>query len=395
MAIRTTRLILALSVFVLLSEALGQQRSDERDRFAVPGGGMLVTSTHNDGATETTSVRYSGSSDWLVEQQHAKSRWRELTSLTIVEIRQTTVTRSMIEFLTSLKSVKDLEITECLYNRDALGPLEKMAWLETLSLEFSSHESSDSPEKAEVDGEFFQFLNSLKSLKHLTVLGEIDEQTFGRICSLKQMEWLSLTCRTSEASGVIVGRLPNLSSLQLAMVEHPVSMLHGLRSHSRLRYLKFETVALDRRSFECMAKMESLESLVIYGYSADSISALNGMQKLRTLYLNFNVYRDSGGFAFVQSMPSLEKLTLEGMIRSDCSFDGLKGHPKLAYLHLRCPMDAEDVAILKSLPNLRTVVVANSKDSAWFNAAKRQLPNVTVRSLGDGEELGKEETGAR
>jgi hypothetical protein len=384
-------LCVMVSLLAPLSVTAGQEANTELEsHYAVPGGGTLAYFWHGRKVgAEIASIRYSGPPEWIVNQKDPRSHWHKIPTLKEVELHMTTtVTSEEMAYIASLKTVSSLRISETVFRGHALAPLERMTSLKSLSLDFGSHLSRLESRTHDLTpyeyprGDFFKFLDKLESLEALVLRPECDEQTYGRICGLKNLKWLTLG-EISKISDNNAGAISNLSGLEymsFQRLEDPTLFLNGLRDHPSLRELWIDGTTLDTMDVECIASIKKLKKLHARGGRIGSLSALGANTNLTMLRLYFEEVEASDGCRFLASLQNLEELVLSGIGTGRLSLESLRGHKKLKEIGIDTVLRDEDIAILESMPELKVLAVGNAVNSEWYNTAKSRLPTVTIKA---------------
>ena len=390
----TIRDLLWLTVVVAVavtprSIAIGQEADVEVERyFKVPGGGTLSYSLQDGKAgPEVVSLLYSGPPEWVVNQQDPRSHWHKIPTLKAIDLHMATaVTPEEMAYIASLKQVSTLRVSETVFRGRALAPLERMTWLKSLDLDLGSHLyllefKADHPEYPR--GDFFKFLDKLTALEDLSLWPECDEQTYVRICGLKNLKWLTLGefGTIGDKNAAMIANLPRLEQVRLPSLEDPTPFLKGLSNHRHLRELWFGASTLDTSDVELIASMKKLEILRLRGKRIGSLSSLSALTRLTTLHLHFDEVGASDGCRFLASLPNLEEVVLSGVGARDFSLTHLRGHKHLQGLGINATLRDDDIAILESIPKLKLLGISNPVGSEWLDAARSRLPGVTIKAV--------------
>jgi hypothetical protein len=390
----TIRDLLWLMVVVAIavtprSAAIGEEAEVEVERYIkVPGGGTLSYSLEDgkDGP-QVVSLLYSGPPEWVVNQQDPRSHWHKIPTLKEVDLHMaTTVSPEEMAYIASLKQVSALSVSETVFRGRALAPLERMTWLKSLHLDLGSHLyllefKADHPEYPR--GDFFKFLDKLSALEALSLWPECDEQTYVRICGLKNLKWLTLGefGTISDKNAAMIANLSRLEQVHLPSLEDPTPFLKGLGYHRHLRDLSFGASTLDTSDVELMASMNKLETLRLRGKQIGSLSPMSALNRLTTLHLHFDEVDAADGCRFLANLPNLEEVVLSGIGTGDFALAHLRGHKNLQGLGINTPLGDDDIAILESMPKLKILGISNPVGSEWLEAARRRLSGVTIKAV--------------
>jgi Leucine-rich repeat (LRR) protein len=369
-----------ITVFGFIPSVSGQDRVDVVE---IPGGGRLFYFHADDSTYNVNGLRYSGSPDWLINQNDERSHWHTLQSLTEIELTHTTVTQAEVEYIARLKTVRVLDATDCVFHRDALFPLQRMNWLRSLSLEFASHGSSRFADKASVDSDFFTFLRGLPELESLTLSTTVSEETLKYILKLEQLRWLSLGGVTDLSTGTAsaFASLQQLENLLIYSIEDPTPLLNGLKHHQKLAQLSLVSAELSDQDLESIVAIGPLEIINFRVSKIGSLSPFKDLDSLIELHINSGEYAECDGCRFLENLPNLVNLNLTGSEVPDFSIGYLRGHKHIRVLVINAELDLDAISILESMPNLEYLVTRNLEDSKWRSTAMDRLPNVQIDTL--------------
>lgn len=387
----------ALSLFVALVIAAGhvsmaQSPSDvvpanEPYFEIVPGGNRLIYKwSHDNDGPFIWSLRYCGPTEWLVSQKHPRSNWNRLPKLEAIEIQSASLSKDEITYIASLKTVKSLAITETVFQKHAQENLGRMVWLKSLSLDLNTHLSlldsrpSDDDHYQYPRGDFFKFLETLRSLEAIELFPECDQATYVRISALTNLKSLRLGVvdKIGASDAEMVQMLSRLESAHFQHLSDASPVLRGLRRGGMLRDLWFETRVLSTDDIANISSMIKLESLNINCRRSASLKPLGKLPKLKTLSITCDDNDDMGDGSYLAALENLEEFSWSGLAALRIS--DLRDHKRLRILVLNKQLHAEDLRLLQSMPQLKLVSVTNSPDSKWYADAKTLLPNVTFRA---------------
>jgi hypothetical protein len=341
---------------------------------------------------EIVSIIYSGPPEWLSQQKHPQSHWHKLPSLRKIELNKAdTLTPKEMKYIASLKSVTELVIDETLFNKGALAPLENMTWLKSFYLNCNDQLSRlssmvhDLAPYERPHGDCFKFLEKLTSLETLKLWPDCDDPTFVRVCKLKNLKDLQLGkfTKLEDKSAELISNLKKLESISLQPLKNPKPILKGLREHPNLTQLWIDEANLATADVEDLATLKKLNTLYVKGERIGSLSSLAANTELVRLNLHFAKHEASEGYKFLKSLPNLEQLFLLGYGKGSVplenfSLEHLRGHKKLKGLGVAAVLSDGDIAILESMPELKSLGVDNPANSVWRKQAKRRLPGVEI-----------------
>jgi hypothetical protein len=336
-----------------------------------------LTELVRDGKGEVVEIYFSGSADWLVRQEDKRAHWHKFASLKTISLSHTSITKEQLRYIAGLKNVRSLHIS-CLAEEvelpgSALIALKDMDSLEVLDLIDDSFVEKD-----------WDFLSGLKSLKDLAIRGWITERVLNQILKHEGLTRLSIGGITGEVSEKTAERLSEMKSLETAHFGPVTSARPFLKSLWRNKVVKdLEIVApaLEPADVEDVAKMVNLERLSLAGQQPSAVRELGSLAKLKFLRLSFAPKSELNDLNFLKHYPVLEFLDLSNATSRDPSLESIRGHAALDYLCLpRIVLDEAAIEILESIPKLMYLSVGNAEGSKWCELARKRLPKVRIEA---------------
>jgi hypothetical protein len=411
------RALLILSLLCPLSYAAGDEPVEKLEaNYRLPGVGFIRYSWEEiDGTPEVVKIFYSGSPEWIAEQEHPRTHWHEFSHLKTVKFHIADLSRDLMAYVATLDSVTEVIISESRFtDKDTLSPLKEMSWLEHFWIFHSEHDG--------LGDEVFEFLDGTPNLRSLEIWSYfplVTDETLLRVSGLERLQVLDiLECyEFSDEAVSQIGRLKNLESLRVEFTQsNVVALLKGLQGHEHLSQLRLDLSycgderRLDDADIAMIAGITSLESLTLVDADAGSLAPLGDLRNLTRLrLLMVTLQDDTGNFEWLANLPRLESLSLSvvGEHGDTDNFEWLAYLPKLEFLSLsfadedtfslslrplrgherlqvlRVPnvvLDEEDIGVLESMPALRVLQVGNRRNSRWHRAAEQRLPDLEIRT---------------
>lgn len=204
-------------------------------------------------------VVFYGSTEWLFSSRDEMSRWNEMPDLRQVSLANTNVTKDLIQYVSTLRSVIDFEIgfspEEIEMLPGAIEPIGEMHWLKRLDI--ANHEA--------VDHSDFDFFSKMKSLEFLELSGRpVKFNAFRKILALPSLKELTLLGITGDGIG-------NDSDLPIAATEiltireltDSELVLPILKALPKLCELRVGLPELGDREFAILAQSKSLKKLSV------------------------------------------------------------------------------------------------------------------------------------
>jgi len=162
--------VFALAILGLARAGLGQtmaEKTSEQDVFVLRNArgkieGRLKFS-RSPKTQQVDSLDYSGPPDVVADQKEDWTKWSRYGQLEAITLRMTTINKRLLEYISTLESVKELYCLGCIMEADALQALGKMKRLEKFYFYL------------DLDGKFpatdWKFLSGMENLQALDVPG--------------------------------------------------------------------------------------------------------------------------------------------------------------------------------------------------------------------------------
>ena len=135
--------VFALAILGLARAGLGQtmaEKTSEQDVFVLRGAdGKIVENFNFHRSPKTQQVddlKYSGPPDVVADQKEDWTKWSRYGQMEAITLRMTTINKRLLEYISTLESVKELYCEECLMEADALQALGKMKGLKEFHFDF-------------------------------------------------------------------------------------------------------------------------------------------------------------------------------------------------------------------------------------------------------------------
>ena len=283
------------------------------------------------------------------------------------ETGETGLSDSALAHVASLRSLKNLTLSQNRFSDDGLRHISNLTRLETLSLEGTKITASGIDEIATlgrlkslifpdipIDDGVLKSISNLRSLEHLGPLDETvtDEgltclQGFSKLRSLdlsgtqitdkglealdsmSSLRHLSLTGTAITAPGLRhISNSTRLETLSLEGTKITASGIDEIATLGRLKSLSFPDIPIDDGVLKSISNLRSLEHLgpLDETVTDEGLACLQGFSKLRSLDLSGTQITDKGLEA-LGGLSSLGWLSLENTSVSDKGILSLRGLP--------------------------------------------------------------------
>ena len=134
--IKTRLCVFALAILGLARAGLGQtkaEKTSEQDVFVLRGADGKIVENFNFHRSPVTQqvddLEYSGPPDVVADQKEDWTKWSRYGQLESITLRMTTINKRLLEYISTLESVKELYCLGCIMEADALQALGKMKGL--------------------------------------------------------------------------------------------------------------------------------------------------------------------------------------------------------------------------------------------------------------------------
>ena len=162
--------VFALAILGLARAGLGQtkaEKTSEQDVFVLRSADGKIVENFNFHRSPVTQqvddLEYSGPPDVVADQKEDWTKWSRYDHLEAITLRMTTINKRLLEYISTLESVKELYCLGCIMEADALQALGKMKRLEKFNFYL------------DLDGKFpatdWKFLSGMENLEVLDLPG--------------------------------------------------------------------------------------------------------------------------------------------------------------------------------------------------------------------------------
>ncbi len=162
--------VFALAILGLARAGLGQtmaEKTSEQDVFVLRGAdGKIVKNFNFHRSPKTQQVddlEYSGPPDVVADQKEDWTKWSRYGQLEAISLRRTTINKRLLEYISTLESVKELYCEECLMEAGALEALGKMKGLKEFHFDFLLG--------GKIPATDWKYLSSMENLEVLEIPG--------------------------------------------------------------------------------------------------------------------------------------------------------------------------------------------------------------------------------
>jgi hypothetical protein len=353
-------------------------------------------SFESDANGDVRAIHYTGDSAWLLDRKDERANWQRHGKLSRITLTHNYVDRRMIEYITTLGGVVDLEISgaEVMIERNALEPLRKMRRMKRLHID----------DNAERDFRSWEFVAHLEFLETLVVYGPSVNNIDLSLDSLRSLKHLSLSS-INESTAKRLAVLRDLETVDCGRVDSITTVLEAVVSCKKIKGISAYSRHIAKSDLELLTKVPLLVNLNLSGKSVESLLPIANLGQLKYLSVNFaelprpdqvvawdrlkrleylslrsREFPNSEKWEFLSSMPLLEELELTSSITKQYSINALKGHAKLKVLRLGAfDLSDEDIDVLESLPSLELLEIGNDRNSSWYTKVRARLPKLHIR----------------
>jgi hypothetical protein len=213
--------VFALAILGLARAGLGQsmaEKTSEQDVFVLRGAdGKIVGYFKFDRSPKTQqvdSLDYSGPPDVVADQKEDWTKWSRYGQLEAITLRMTTINKRLLEYISTLESVKELYCLGCIMEADALQALGKMKRLEKFYFYL------------DLDGKFpatdWKFLSGMENLRVLDVPGSRVNadftKTFPHLRNLREIRISGVDEKTASEIYPRLSELKEVTEIHISVV---------------------------------------------------------------------------------------------------------------------------------------------------------------------------------
>ena len=293
-----------------------------------------------------------------------------IPNLTTVTIHDETGISDFSE-LSNMRNVKNLDLTNCGVNSDALNSLSSMTWLENLTLDANSLSDISSLSSLVKLTALSLRDNNIKDISALSSLSSLTEIDFSEnfIQDISVLSGLSRLKTLNLSNNLIttVSALSELSNLRdLRLSGNQITSVEALRSLTGLTTLDLSNNTISNIS--ALSSMRSLVNLDISSNSVTSFEHLSGLSNLTTLNASYNT---ASNFDLL-SGTNIKYLTASNMGLTDDALGRIAVLSNLQTLDIR-NNQIVDVSSLASLSRLTTLTISGNypKNLSSLTACER------------------------
>lgn len=316
------------------------------------------------------SIVFSGSADWMRSGKDELGHWREMQDLRHIALLNTRITYEQIAYVSQLKQVIDVELS-CLAEEyevlpSAFEPLAQMQWLQRLEL----------PVPASFDLKSFEFIDKLKSLKHLKLNGgPVNIGTLRAISTLRELRELHLPVLIADQrTERLSWRARRIRKLTFHIVSDPEIILNSLSELAELQELNIGVKVLSNREISKLKEIPKLKNLEIYCdqfYIEESGDSIGTLEKLFVSVANAEGFRSE---SLTQTFPTLRSVSVH--THTPIKLDIFRDHGELEEVEIsNC--DPQSLISLQTLQKLKRLVLKNPSKTLK-EMAKKTLPFVEI-----------------
>lgn len=211
--------VFALAILGLVRAGLGQtmaEKTSEQDVFVLRdargkvNGGLMFTRSPK--TQRVDSLDYSGPPDVVADQKEDWTKWSRHHQLEAITLRMTTINKRLLEYISTLESVKELYCEECIMEADALQVLGKMKGLEVFYFDLGGKFPATD----------WKFLSSMKNLQVLDVPGSRVNadfaKTFPHLRNLREIRLSDVDEKTASEIYPRLSELKKVTQINISVV---------------------------------------------------------------------------------------------------------------------------------------------------------------------------------
>lgn len=279
---------------------------------------------------------------------------KNLTALRILKLNRTHITDKGMVHLAGLKGLTHLSLVDVAITDAGLAHIARLPALTDLQLR-SVYGVTDAGMK---------HVAAIPLLKTLRLYRVNVDRGVRELAKAERLETLQLDqVGLGDANGSRLGRIPNLKELIIYRVPVGDATFNGLSRAKHLAVLSFQNTAVtDKAVAATVGKLANLTRLNLsYNWIGDKgVKSLEGHKNLRDLNLSATAVSDAS-MAVIATIPTLESVSLTNTRVSDTGIDALTGLAKLRSLNLggsfATPAGAN--ILMDKLPNKKAKVHVN------------------------------------
>ena len=306
---------------------------------------------------------------------------------TDADLRKTTIDAALLEKLTTLSSLKSINLADTAFGEALLPDLRKSApSVSNLDLRGCTLTDAAMPKIAEFTG--------LRVLRFSGKNGQttISDDGLAALSTLKSLKVLAFDDLWISKPGLDhLTPLKDLEELYLAATIVDDEAIKTVAQFPRLRKLRLARTSISDAALESLKDSKTLEEL---DFSENSIITDAGMVSLASIKTlkKLNLWRvqisDTGALALAP-LTNLTWLNLDNTKLSDAGLPALKDMNQLTFLHLGSTQITEAGAPalfhLKSLKDLKITRTALGASESAVAELKKNLPNTAIQTEYEGQ----------
>jgi Leucine-rich repeat (LRR) protein len=224
-------------------------------------------------------------------------------------VAATTIYDSDLTLLRGLSQLRSLDLSLTNISDDGLKILAGFPLLEELNLR-----------NTDIGDAGLSHIAKLKELRVLKLGGKTTSVGIARLTALKRLGWLEVSGQGVDDEALkCIGQITGLKTLDLSASSITDAGMVHLRGMTQLQTLYLRSTKITGAGLEQIRGLTQLQTLALSYPATDSLDKIEGLTRLKELWLCCNSHVNDAGVTHLRGLTELEQLNMAGTSITDAS----------------------------------------------------------------------------